>query len=184
MWGALHPLAPSAGRSRAGLLRRPFAVGVVALAGLGACGRLDVTQREGGADVYHVEADDPEMNRAMEAARASIADFVARLEHPPKTQTRVLLKVRVQEGDVVEHLWLENIRRSGEDFSGEIGNEPLSLVSVKLGDRIEVPLERVSDWAVVDAGRLVGGTTLRLLRARASPSERAAMDEEQGFIVD
>ncbi len=120
----------------------------------------------------------------MEESRAHIAEFIERLEHPPATQTRALLKVRFDDGFNVEHLWLENVEHAAGVFRGTVADQPLSTRQVKLGERLEIPLARISDWLTIDAGKLVGGRTVRLLRQRMSASERAALDADSDFVIE
>jgi uncharacterized protein YegJ (DUF2314 family) len=143
-----------------------------------------VTKRPDEPDVVAVQATDPEMNQAMAKARATIGEFVTRLDHPPQTQSSVSLKVRVEEGQAVEHLWLVSVTHAPESFTGVVNNQPLNLPNVHFGQSVSVPLDRVSDWLAVDHGHLIGGYTIRLLRSRMDPKERRQFDEQLGAVVD
>lgn len=142
------------------------------------------TSKPDGPGVVHVGGDDPEMNKAMQRARDSIAEYIIRLQTPPPTQSYLGLKARFEEGDRVEHIWISGVQYKNKMFVGTVGNEPVDVTSVRFGDPVTVPVERVSDWMAVDSGRLVGGYTLRLLRKRMSPEERAEFDSSTGFRIE
>jgi uncharacterized protein YegJ (DUF2314 family) len=158
------------------------------LAALIACSdrnnELVETKREGEPTVYSVEAEDIEMNAAMAQARETISQFRERLTSPPATQTYLTLKVRLGSDDAVEHIWIETVELVGEKFKGVIANEPIHASTPALGQSITVSLDRVSDWMAIDSGKLVGGYTLRVLRDRMAPDQRAEFDASMGFTID
>ena len=131
-----------------------------------------------------VAGDDSAMNAAIAQAQATIALFIQRLDHPPATQTDIGLKVRLTDGKEIEHVWLTNIQHDGTRFSGRINNEVERIHNHRLGDSVAVTLDQVSDWLAIDGGRLVGGYSIRLLRARMAPAERAAFDRQAPFRVE
>jgi uncharacterized protein YegJ (DUF2314 family) len=49
-------------------------------------------------------------------------------------------------------------------FSDFIGNEPLSVKNVKIDQQVGIPFEKVSDWMIIEDGRLIGGYTIRAIR--------------------
>ena len=115
-----------------------------------------VTKREGEPEVRDFRGDDREMNEAMSKARASLSTFEQRLKQPPATQTYIGLKVRFEEDGHIEHMWIDE------------------------GSAVQATRAQVSDWMAVDAGKLVGGYTVRVQRARMSPGERTLFDESFG----
>jgi uncharacterized protein YegJ (DUF2314 family) len=134
--------------------------------------------------VVGVAGDDSAMNAAIAKAHATIGDFVRRLDRPPLSQTDVSLKVRLTDGREVEHVWLADVHHNGTRFWGRISNDVEHLTNYHLGDSVSVELPEVSDWLAVDAGRLVGGYSIRLLRERMSPTERAEFDRQVPFRME
>jgi hypothetical protein len=65
--------------------------------------------------------------------------------------------------------------------SGELLNQPNWLKSVKQGDPVRLPLERVSDWMYVMGGEVYGAFTVQLLRSRMGRKERAEHDAAWGL---
>jgi uncharacterized protein YegJ (DUF2314 family) len=142
------------------------------------------TGTRGEAGSSRAEADDREMTAAMDRARATLPQFEERLANPTPTQTMAIIKARFTEGDLVEHMWLNQIAVTPEGYSGVLGNDPYELEDVKAGATLIVPREQVSDWIVVDGGKLVGGYTMRVLRSRLPENERAAFDEQNGIRIE
>lgn len=138
-----------------------------------------VVKRDGKPDVIEVEGEDEQMNEAMNAARASLSEFRADLANNDPRES-LGLKARFEDGDFVEHIWLTNVRAVGDGFVGEVNNEPLNVTNVRLGQRVSVSTEEISDWFVIRDGVLRGGYTIRVLRDRMSPEEQRALDESIG----
>jgi uncharacterized protein YegJ (DUF2314 family) len=141
-------------------------------------------EREEEPNVYIVGAEDVAMNLAMATARATIGEFLQRLNDPPKGQSHLTLKVMLEEDEVVEHVWLETLSHDDGEFSGIVANEVRFLSNVSLGDRVVFPVSQVSDWMAVEDGRLVGGYTLRAIRENMTADERRAFDDAYSLIID
>jgi uncharacterized protein YegJ (DUF2314 family) len=144
----------------------------------------DTAHREGEPDVQFVGAEDRQMNAAMAKARATIEQFKGRLDSPPPSQTAASLKARFEDQGQIEHMWLDDVTYAGGVFHGTIGNEPMLVTKWSFGDRVTVSVERVSDWMIADNGRLIGGWTIRVLRDRMSPQERADFDASLGLKIE
>jgi uncharacterized protein YegJ (DUF2314 family) len=81
----------------------------------------------------------------------------------------------------VEHMWLTEIQFDGDAISAKLLNSPNELTSVKTGDEVSLRLDQIEDWMYVLEGRVFGGFTIQVLRARMSASERRAHDKAWGF---
>ena len=126
--------------------------------------------------------DDKEFNAAIEEARRTLDQFIAQLKNPKQTQTFFSLKARFEVGEGKgEHLWLEEVRYDGVMFTGKVGNQPKNLKDIKPGMTCTATRDQVTDWMIVEDGRLVGGTTIRLARSRKSEAERIEFDRHVGF---
>jgi uncharacterized protein YegJ (DUF2314 family) len=131
-----------------------------------------------------IEEADPQMREAAVKARASIGDFITMLKDPGSTVSYFALKARFEEKGIIEHLWLNFVTFDGKEFEGNVANDPKALQTLTFGKTVRVPVERVSDWMVIDDGFLLGGYTLRVLRDRMSEPEKRAFDEKGGFKVE
>jgi uncharacterized protein YegJ (DUF2314 family) len=144
------------------------------------CGRGKVKDT-----IVMFKEDDPAMNAAMEQARASVRrDFIPVLKKPAPGCVAFSVKVAIKDGDKVEVMWLSNPTLEGDKFTGRIGNEPGIVKNVKLGQTYSVPVDEIADWMYIENKRLVGGYTMRVMRDKMSPKERAEFDKAMPFTVD
>ena len=130
-----------------------------------------------------VDADDPAMLAAIQMARDSIGHFREHLRASGPLGP-ASLKVSLTEGDQVEHAWLADVHEDGAGFWGRINNDLVVVTRWKLGDSVTGGLQNVSDWMVVRDGRLIGGYSIRVLREKMSPSERAEFDRGLPFTIE
>lgn len=139
-----------------------------------------VAERAGEPEVRKFHVDDPEMNAAMRQARATLPEFEKRLKQPPATQQYISLKGRFEEDGNVEHMWLADVEITPRGYRGKLGNRPVYIQAIGEGSVVEVTRAQVSDWMAIDAGKVVGGYTVRVQRDRMSDEERAQFDESFG----
>jgi len=109
--------------------------------------------------------------------------FIQALQHPARGQRDFEVKKPFRQGDVVEHLWLSNVQFKGNRFHGYVDNRPRKIKGLKMGDRVSVNPNEISDWAFVENGRLVGGYTIRVLYTHLSPERRKALEQEARFRI-
>lgn len=140
-----------------------------------------VVRRDGQPDMIRVADDDPEMHQAIAEARRTVATIIAALKAPKPTQQAFAVKKPFREGDVVEHIWLSDISFDGTTFKGRVDNEPVDVKNVKAGATATVAPGEIDDWFFVEDGKLVGGTSLRLLHQRMSPAEKKDFEANIGF---
>jgi uncharacterized protein YegJ (DUF2314 family) len=143
----------------------------------------NVVHRADQPDVVRVPAEDARMSGAIAEARRSVEEFIAVFSKPAQRQRSFAVKVPVIDGARVEHFWVDLESYANGQFTGRIANEPLDVHNVRLADRIVVDKERISDWMYVDRGRLVGGFTIRALRAGMSEEERKMFDASLPFEI-
>ncbi|MEM0997555.1 MAG: DUF2314 domain-containing protein [Bacteroidota bacterium] len=135
--------------------------------------------------VVYVEKGDDQMNWAMEKARLTVSYFRDSLRAPQPLQSNFALKARLQEGDEVEHIWLSNVSLDEDGiFYGTIDNAPVRVTNVEMGTKMAVPPGMVSDWMVLENGRLIGGYTIRAAREALEEEQQAAFDASVGFEID
>lgn len=136
-------------------------------------------------NVFNASKEDLQMNWAMEKARLTIDYFRDCLREPQPGQYGLSLKVRLEDGQGTEHMWLHDLSLDDDGlFYGVIDSEPVTVRNVQLGTRIGVPYEAISDWLLVEEGRLIGGYTIRVYRESLEPKERIAFDREFGLLID
>lgn len=132
-----------------------------------------------------LEDTDAEMNEAIEAARASLSQFedAMRSDNPQYD----LFALKVMFPDQIggsEHIWITDLILEDGQYRGLVGNEPQYTILVEAGQEVTVDPEKISDWMFVEAGKLRGGYTLRVLRSRMSAHERAEFDRSLGITIE
>jgi uncharacterized protein YegJ (DUF2314 family) len=133
--------------------------------------------------IVTVWSEDAAMKAAIRTARDSLPDFVRRLQHPRTWENSFLIKARFERFGQVEHIWVEDLSLVGATFHGVLANEP-RLPGLKFKQPVAVDMAQVSDWMYLSNNRLVGGYTLRELRRREPPEERARNDKLRGYSIE
>ena len=80
-------------------------------------------------------------------------------------------QVRVSEGRVGEHVWLDGLRFDGRELSGTL-DEDANLPRFRAGMPMRVRPGEVSDWMLVEADSISGGFSLRVDWARMEQEEK------------
>ena len=139
--------------------------------------------------VFYAEAEDPELAHAKAAAAASFKYLWRELTWEYRriipglelSAIKAAFKDPDSDRDAVEHMWLSEIEFDGEMISATLLNSPNQLTSIEEGDRVTLLRDQVEDWMYVMGGRVYGGYTIQVLRARMSPGERRGHDQAWGF---
>ena len=134
--------------------------------------------------VVSIDANDPEMNAAIERSRAEVSTFVSRLEQPQTGDSEFAFKAAVKDGERTEHFWLQSVRHEKGHLVGTIANQPEFVRTVKVGDQRRVPMGEISDWMFVSHGRLVGGYTTRVLLHGLGDDQKKAMMASLPFKIE
>jgi uncharacterized protein YegJ (DUF2314 family) len=124
------------------------------------------------------------MNAAMDKARSTVPMFTAALQSPKAGRSAFAIKMGFTDGADTEHIWLTAVSYDGSRFTGTVSNEPEKVRSVKMGQKVTVAPDKISDWMYIENRKLVGGETLRVLREQMAPAERADFDKSVPFTID
>jgi uncharacterized protein YegJ (DUF2314 family) len=142
-------------------------------------------KRAESGNVFNAESADAQMNWAMEKARLTIGYFKESIQQPQENQYGHSLKVRIQDANGTEHMWLGDLSLDDDGlYYGMIDSDPVTVTSVQVGTRIGIPHDAISDWLLVEDGRLIGGYTIRVYRESLSDSERIEFDRGFGIGID
>jgi uncharacterized protein YegJ (DUF2314 family) len=152
----------------------------------------DATTHMAGRDVkapgppgyQDVKDNDRAMKGAVEKARESLGFFLAALNAKKPDSTDFEVKKCFIDGEKVEHIWIGNVTWDGKAFHGRVDNKPLDVASVRLGQRVTVAPEDVTDWMFVKDGKLMGGFTTRVLYSRLSPEEKTQFRQQAEFAIE
>jgi len=136
-------------------------------------------------DVKWVSSNDTEMNAAIQEAKKTLPLFIQAFQSPTPTQTWFAIKVAFPFGDSGsnEHMWVSKLSLSENQFEGILANEPVDIKDMHFGDRVTVDVQDISDWMIIDDGRLLGGFTIHVLRNRTNGDERKQFDAEFGYLI-
>lgn len=141
--------------------------------------------------VFKFDSDDPEMQKAYQAAREAFRYFWRELSWERRRIVPALdmsmVKLPFTDGprsdgeSAVEQMWIGDIEFDGDSISGTLLNSPNSLISVAQGDSISRPFGHVTDWMMTSDGRAYGGFTVNLMRSRMGGRERKQHDQAWGL---
>lgn len=148
-------------------------------------GKKNVAEREGEPDMVYVPNEDQRMNWAIEKANLTLWYFEESLKTKQPYQNYFSVKVLITDGDEGEHIWLTDPHFDDEgNLFGTVGNEPVNIRSIKFNQKIGIKRDLISDWMIIENGRLIGGYTIRAIRDGVAEKEKAAFDNSIGLYID
>jgi len=119
-----------------------------------------------------VDPNDSELAAAEAQAKASLPDFLRRLEQPGPGETDFMLKFRLRSGGEAEQIWAEEITKRDGRIYGRLGNRPISA-GYSEGQEVEIPPGDILDWGYRAGEVMQGHFSTRALMPRM-PRETAA----------
>ncbi|TPN86876.1 YegJ family protein [Aquimarina algicola] len=144
----------------------------------------NVRQREGLPDVYDIPNEDERMNWGMEKARLTLHYFQECLQNPKIGQDYFSIKARIEDNGMIEHIWLTDPSFDNEgNIFGVVGNEPIDVQNVSMNQNIGITKEFVSDWMIIEHGRLIGGYTIRAVREGLAGTQLKNFDQSLGGMI-
>jgi uncharacterized protein YegJ (DUF2314 family) len=131
--------------------------------------------------MFWASRDDPDMNAAMDAARATLPEFLTLVRGPRRDIKAFAIKVRITDGTHVEYFWVTPFAEASGRFSGTIDNEPDTVKTVKSGDQITFTRDDIVDWTYLDGRGMRGNYTLCASFKRRPRPEAEALIEKYGM---
>ena len=131
-----------------------------------------------------VPSDDESMRAATRQARESLDRFIERLSAPGPSQGDFSIKVAVHAGEGTHYLWLQIVSFDGAHFHGALGTDAAGIEGHAPGERVEVDRAGVEDWMYLEAGKLVGGFSLRAIRDRLAGEARKQFERSMWFAFE
>lgn len=148
-------------------------------------GKKKVVDREGEPSMVYIPNEDERMNWAIEKANLTLWYFEESLKNPKQYQNYLSIKVCIMDGEIGEHIWLVEPHFDEEgNLFGTVGNEPVDVKTVKLDQKIGIDRDFISDWMIIESGRLVGGYTLRAIRDGIPDDQKEEFDKSIGMYID
>ena len=128
---------------------------------------------------------DADMNAAIAKAQETLPLFMEAFQSPTPTQADFSIKVRFPYGGngAAEHIWINDLTYNNDLFEGTIGNNPVYVKELKYGDHVTIKTSDITDWMIIDGGKLLGGYTIHVIHNRMSESERERTDHELLFSI-
>jgi uncharacterized protein YegJ (DUF2314 family) len=136
-----------------------------------------------GGNVVELPDDDPGMAAARAEALATLPEFLRRFSAPGADLSSAAIKAPLVVGGGTEHVWVNDLRYENGDFLGTLDNAPRGS-ALRSGEPMRVPAATISDWKLVEKGRLVGGFTIRYLVSRMPEKQRDAVLAGLPFAMD
>lgn len=109
------------------------------------------------------------MLAAINAARQSLKQFLEAFFAPKPNQKSFLLKVAFHYQDETEHIWLADLDLASTPETGVVANEP-KIPTLEYMQRVPFRAADITDWMYYEDESLVGGFTIKALRASARPN--------------
>jgi uncharacterized protein YegJ (DUF2314 family) len=135
--------------------------------------------RDGEPDVIQLTEDDREMNHAIQTARDLFPIFLSAIQSQDSSGFHSFrIKMRFEHSEGGEHIWVDQVSLVSGELVGVIGNDPVSVENIKMGDTVKISQNRVSDWMFFNGDNIEGGFSVKLLRKRMTPEERTQFDLE------
>ena len=126
------------------------------------------------AQIISVPNDDPAMEAAITKAQANLPAFWDTLAKPQAGDDRFAVKIKYATGAKTgEHIWAGDVKRSGTTVTATINNTPRDIPNLKKGQRVTVPVDRITDWMFFRDDKIHGAQTLRVLLTRMPPEQAA-----------
>jgi uncharacterized protein YegJ (DUF2314 family) len=122
-------------------------------------------------DVAGVDGEDQEMLEAQEKAQDSFMQFIKAIQKREEGK-RYLLKVKLSEGEEVEHVWLEPVKWNDPGLLGILAVDPVALKKKKKGDIITPLPSEITDWVILsEDGTKEGGFTADVIEKRKAKTK-------------
>jgi uncharacterized protein YegJ (DUF2314 family) len=139
-------------------------------------------QNKEGDNYTTVSDNDTAMNAAIAKAKATSAEFVQAFHaQKPGTTDFFVKRPYPTPAGSMEHMWIEVTGEINGVLQGQIANEAEETKEVKMGQKVSVKIEEISDWKYQDGKKLIGGYTIRYFFDKMSPKERETFLKESGY---
>jgi uncharacterized protein YegJ (DUF2314 family) len=145
------------------------------------------TEKRGNDSVTSVSSENEAMNAIINQARGSVNEFLKEYSNPNSICTGFAVKYPFDTDpgskSTKEHIWLDEIEKKDGKYYGIVDNDPFYIKGMKLGDKVEFNINKISDWKYVKDGFLVGGKSIVYFYDRMSEKEKKDFEKESGFKI-
>ncbi len=134
--------------------------------------------------LYVADPDEIGMNIAIETAKRTLDKFDKALKSNQYDTSTFALKIKFPTETGNEHIWATSIIIKNGHYFGIVDNLPELTTEVKLGERIQIAKENITDWMYADNGRLRGAYTIKYIRSTKTKEEQAKFDSSFSFKIE
>ncbi len=146
--------------------------------------KMNKTVRTAEPTIYSTSNNDEEINNAIDLARKNLHDFDSAFIIRSYDPGTIALKIKFPTNIGFEYIWAIQIRWEFGSYSGVIDNFPENAKDVKVGKRIKIDKDDITDWMFGRNGKLIGGYTLRAFRNRLTKHEKKNFDAHFFLKID
>lgn len=158
-------------------------------------------------EIFFADGNSPKMIEAFKNAQDTFKYFWRELSWeyrriiPALTVAcvKVAFNQDTEDGQIVEHMWINDVQFDGNNVQGTLVNSPNELTNVQNGDFVNVPLNQISDWLFATYSNSKpktglsklfsstpkpithGGFTIQAMRSDMSSQERKEHDNAWGL---
>ncbi len=139
-----------------------------------------------------VSRDDAQMNAAIQRAKATLPQFLAAVKRKSGLRLTDAVKIKVKDErwsresgeDRFAFIWVWSVKDEGSKLRASIVELPKEGINdLAEGQDTVFSPDQVCDWMITQGPNIWGGFTMRVLRDRMGPKERAQYDEYTGLSV-
>lgn len=112
--------------------------------------------------VIPIDDDDPRMLAAAAEAHRRWPEFLEAFGKRKDGQS-FSVKGPVSRGNNTEFIWISVIAVDGEFIRGNLGNDPVDLGRLRIGDEVEILTADLNDWVFEKDGEMIGLFTVKVL---------------------
>ena len=135
------------------------------------------------AQITSVSPENKAVNAAIVKAQATLPVFFERLASPKPGDDNFLVKIRyetLKDDGGGEHIWAKDVVKVGDSVLATIDNVPKDIPNLSKGQRVTVPISRVTDWLYERDGKYRGAYTVRALVPFMTKQQAADMRKRLG----
>lgn len=133
---------------------------------------LKALRKSSNAAVIGSSGDDPKMLAATAEARRTWPEFLQAFRNKPVNSESFSAKFPFDAPDQKEFMWVEVVSINGDTVVGRLGNDPVWVKDLKLGDEVKMKVSQLSDWMYLKDGEIIGGYTVKVLMDKQKQQEK------------
>lgn len=115
------------------------------------------------ADLAATDRAEAELAAATAEARRRWPEFVSAWK-ARRPDELFGVKAEFREGAAEEHMWVDVLEVSPDSVRGTLGNDPVDVKGLKLGDPVELKVSEIEDWSVSGKqGVRLGGFSIAIV---------------------